>query len=86
MSAYEINKLFHAISVHEDVKQRYIQNRKVVMDEYNLNEQEQRMVQENDFAALTDYGVNGLILMRIKDVHQVPVPEMIKSLNRKIHS
>lgn len=83
MSAYEINKLFHAISVNAEVKQRYMQDRKTVMNEYHLNEQEQRMVQENDFAGLTEYGVNGLILMRIKDAHQVPVPEMIKSLKSR---
>ncbi|WP_338448592.1 hypothetical protein R4Z09_20545 [Niallia oryzisoli] len=80
MSAYEINKLFHAISVNEEVKKRYVQNPITVMEEYHLNEQEQKMIQDNDFAALTKYGVNGLILMRIKDVHQVPVPEMLKSL------
>lgn len=83
MSAYEINKLFHAISVNEEVKQRYVQDRITVMDEYNLNEQEQTMIQNNDFATLTEYGVNGLILMRIKDVHQVPVPEMLKSLRSR---
>jgi len=83
LSAYEITKLFHAISVNEEVKQRYVENREKVMNEYHLNEQEQRMVQENDFAALTEYGVNGLILMRIKDVHQVPVPEMLKSLKSR---
>jgi putative IMPACT (imprinted ancient) family translation regulator len=83
LSAYEINKLFHAISVNEEVKQRYVQDRVTVMEEYNLNEQEQKMIQNNDFATLTEYGVNGLILMRIKDVHQVPVPEMLKSLRSR---
>ena len=83
MSAYEINKLFHAISVNEDVRNRYVQDRKTVMEEYHLDEQEQRMVFENDFAALTEYGVNGLILMRIKDVHQVPVPDMLKNLKSR---
>lgn len=84
MSAYEIHKLFHAVSVDDEVKHKYIQDPKKVMEEYNLNEQEQKMVQENDFAKLTEYGVNGLILMRIKDVHQVPVPEMLKRLKMEV--
>lgn len=62
MSLYEVQKLLFHVNREPKVLNRFLGERKTLIAEYRLTEEEQRALLETDFRSLYEMGVHSLLL------------------------
>ena len=63
MSLYQLQKFLYNLNRDDDVKSKYQQDLKLLLDQYDLSEEERGALQQGDIGLLYVLGVNGQILM-----------------------
>lgn len=63
MSLYYVQKLIYHINRDDAVKQRYVADRHGLLEGYDLTQEEQLAIHEEDIGRLYTMGVNGQLLM-----------------------
>jgi hypothetical protein len=62
MSLYDVQKLLFQVNRDSKTLDRFLHERKELISEYRLNEDEQRAVMATDFRRLYEMGVHSLLL------------------------
>lgn len=71
MSLYYVQKFLFELNRDDGLQQRYLADRRRVLEPYELTEQEVGALVEPDIGLLFHIGVNGQILMHFAALHQI---------------
>ena len=80
MSLYEVQKLLFHVNREPKVLNRFIGERKTLIAEYRLTEEEQRALLETDFRSLYEMGVHSLLLGPLAAALGVSFPDYLAML------
>jgi hypothetical protein len=71
MTLYNVQKFLYELNRSEDVQRRYLDDRRAILDPYDLTDEEIGALVEPDIGLLFHLGVNGQILMHFAAFHQI---------------
>ncbi|MGI9597244.1 MAG: aromatic ring-opening dioxygenase subunit LigA [Acidimicrobiales bacterium] len=71
MSLYYVQKFLYELNRSEPLQARYHQDRRAVLEGYELTAEEAAALTEPDIGLLFHFGVNGQILMHFAALHQI---------------
>jgi hypothetical protein len=71
MTLYNVQKFLYELNRSEEAQQRYLADRRGVLEPYELTDEERRALREPDIGLLFHLGVNGQILMHFAAFHQI---------------
>jgi hypothetical protein len=80
MSLYEVQKLLFHVNREPKVLNRFLGERKTLIAEYRLTEEEQRALLETDFRSLYEMGVHSLLLGPLAATLGVSFPDYLAIL------
>src|SRR5262249_15211569 len=80
MSLYEVQKLLFHVNREPKVLNRFLGERKTLITEYRLTEEEQRALLETDFRSLYEMGVHSLLLGPLAATLGVSFPDYLAIL------
>lgn len=80
MSLYEVQKLLFHVNREPKVLNRFLGERKTLIAEYRLTEEEQRALLETDFRSLYEMGVHSLLLGPLAATLGVSFPDYLAML------
>ncbi len=71
MSLYHVQKFLYELNRDERFQEQYRRDPAVLMEDFELTDEERRALTEPDIGLLYHFGVNGQILMHFAAFHQV---------------
>ena len=71
MTLYNVQKFLYELNRSEEAQERYLADRRGVLEPYDLTAEEARALVEPDIGLLFHLGVNGQILMHFAAFHQI---------------
>ena len=71
MTLYNVQKFLYELNRSEEVQKRYLDDRRAILDPYDLTDEEIGALAEPDIGLLFHLGVNGQILMHFAAFHQI---------------
>ncbi len=80
MSLYYVQKLLYHLNRDPAQKQRFDDNKDIVLAEYSLTEEELHALKKPDIGLLYVLGVNGQILMHYATMNGYDWPQYIQSM------
>ncbi|MCA8836902.1 MAG: aromatic ring-opening dioxygenase subunit LigA [Gammaproteobacteria bacterium] len=80
MSLYYTQKLLYELNRNPEARQRFLDNKNVVLERYDLNDEEKSALKEPDIGLLYVMGVNGQILMHYAAMCGYQWPEYIQAM------
>ena len=80
MSLYEVQKLLFHVNREPKVLNRFLGERKTLIAEYRLTEEEQRALLETDYRSLYEMGVHSLLLGPLAATLGVSFPDYLAML------
>ncbi|MEZ5229071.1 MAG: hypothetical protein R2710_31520 [Acidimicrobiales bacterium] len=80
MTLYAVQKFLFEINRSEALQQAYTNDRRAVLEPYDLTEEEIGALVEPDIGLLFHFGVNGQILMHFAAFHQIEWPDYLQRM------
>ena len=80
MSLYYVQKFLFELNRDEGLQERYLADRRGVLEPFELTDEEIEALVEPDFGLLFHLGVNGQILMHFGALHQVAWADYLQLL------
>jgi Aromatic-ring-opening dioxygenase LigAB, LigA subunit len=71
MSLYQVQKFLYLLNRDEDLQRRYLEDRRKVLEPFELTAEETEALVQPDIGLLFHLGVNGQILMHFAAFHKI---------------
>lgn len=84
MSLYYVQKFLYELNRDERLQERYHQDRRAVLDPYELTDEETAALVEPDIGLLFHLGVNGQILMHFAALHHIEWADYLQRMREGI--
>lgn len=84
MTLYNVQKFLYELNRSEDVQRRYLDDRRAILDPYDLTGEEIGALVEPDIGLLFHLGVNGQILMHFAAFHQIEWSDYLQLMRNGI--
>lgn len=82
MSLYQVQKLIYQLNRDPRTRQRYAEERDVVLREYDLTQEEIGALQKPDIGLLYVLGVNGQLLMHFAALHRIEWTDYLERMRQ----
>jgi hypothetical protein len=80
MSLYEVQKLVQNVNRNPDARQRFLEKRESLADDYELTEEERTALTDFNIYDLYEMGVHPLLLRPFTIIHGVSEPDYLKAI------
>ena len=80
MSLYEVQKLVQSVNRNPDARQRFLEKRESLADDYELTEEERTALTDFNIYDLYEMGVHPLLLRPFTIIHGVSEPDYLKAI------
>ena len=86
MSLYYVQKFLYELNRSDDLQARYLDDRRAVLEPYELSAEEADALVEPDIGLLFHLGVNGQILMHFAAFHQIEWADYLQRMRDGIEA
>jgi hypothetical protein len=80
VSLYQVQKLIQSVNRDPDLRQRFLESRESLVDEFDLMDDERTALTDLKLHALYEMGVHPLLLRPFTIIHGVSEPDYLRAI------